>query len=123
MTITTNTTSSTNPRIHPDTAASPTDDTHTSASATSDCEQQHAAKSSNTPTSKKARKTNHKRCHACRKKLGLAGGITCKCGFVFCSKHRYPDQHTCSFDFKAHDRAQLAKDVVGGGEFAKVERV
>ena len=72
-----------------------------------------------TPATKKARK----RCYACRKKLGLAGGIKCKCGFVFCSKHRYPNQHACTFDFKAHDRALLAKDVVGGGAFAKVERV
>ena len=72
-----------------------------------------------TPATKKA----SKRCYACRKKLGLAVGIKCKCGFVFCSKHRYPNQHACTFDFKAHDRALLAKDVVGGGAFAKVERV
>ena len=26
-----------------------------------------------------------------------------------CAAHRYPDQHVCTFDFKGHDRALLAK--------------
>lgn len=37
--------------------------------------------------------------------------------------HRYPDQHACTFDFKAHDRENLAKVVMGGGEFSKIDHL
>jgi predicted nucleic acid binding AN1-type Zn finger protein len=62
------------------------------------------------------------RCHSCNKKVGLTG-IECRCGSVYCGQHRYPEQHNCTFDFKAHDRANLQKTVVGGGEFSKMERL
>jgi hypothetical protein len=48
------------------------------------------------------------RCYSCRKKVGLTG-FECRCGFVFCGQHRYADQHSCGFDYRAHDRALLAK--------------
>ncbi len=42
-----------------------------------------------------------KRCqHAdCKKKLGLLG-FDCRCGHKFCSSHRMPDDHACTFDFR-----------------------
>lgn len=52
--------------------------------------------------------TDKSRCYTCRKKCGLTG-FTCRCTFTFCAAHRYPDQHVCTFDFKGHDRALLAK--------------
>lgn len=73
------------------------------------------------PTEKLVQK-NKKRCWECRKKVGLTA-IECRCGYVFCSAHRYADQHNCSFDFKAADRAELARRNPGGGEFGKLERL
>lgn len=66
---------------------------------------------------------HHRRCSSCSKKVGLTGGLECKCGQLFCSKHRYPESHSCSFDFKNAERAQLAKTVVGGGQFDKVNKI
>ncbi|GMF34764.1 unnamed protein product [Phytophthora fragariaefolia] len=65
---------------------------------------------------------NKKRCWECKKKVGLTA-IECRCGFVFCSNHRYADQHNCSFDFKAADRAELARRNPGGGQFGKLEKL
>lgn len=36
-------------------------------------------------------------------------GFDCRCGHKFCSKHRYSDQHDCSFDYKTDGRAALEK--------------
>ncbi|CAM9468521.1 unnamed protein product [Discosporangium mesarthrocarpum] len=65
---------------------------------------------------------NRKRCFTCSKKVGYTG-IACRCNYVFCALHRYPEQHDCTFDFKAADRSALKKVVVGGGQFSKVERL
>jgi hypothetical protein len=65
---------------------------------------------------------NKKRCWECKKKVGLTG-ITCRCGFVYCSSHRYGDQHNCPFDYKSAGRAELAKMNPGGGNFAKVDKL
>ncbi|KAI3877136.1 hypothetical protein MKX03_023846 [Papaver bracteatum] len=48
------------------------------------------------------------RCFSCNKKVGLTG-IKCKCGSVFCSLHRYPEKHSCDFDYKSVGRETLAK--------------
>jgi predicted nucleic acid binding AN1-type Zn finger protein len=48
------------------------------------------------------------RCFLCRKKVGLLG-FECRCGFVFCSGHRHPQDHACAFDFASMDKARLAK--------------
>ncbi|KAG5176557.1 hypothetical protein JKP88DRAFT_335451 [Tribonema minus] len=63
---------------------------------------------------------NKARCFGCNKKVGLTG-MACRCGYVYCSKHRYPEEHACTYDFKASERTQLAKTVVGGGAFSKVD--
>ncbi|CAM9352358.1 unnamed protein product [Ectocarpus sp. 4 AP-2014] len=65
---------------------------------------------------------NRKRCFTCHKKVGYTG-IACRCDYVFCSLHRYPDQHDCTFDFKTSDRNDLKRTVVGGGQFSKVDRL
>lgn len=65
---------------------------------------------------------NKKRCWECKKKVGLTA-IECRCGYVFCSGHRYADQHNCSFDFKTADRAELARRNPGGGQFGKLEKL
>lgn len=44
----------------------------------------------------------------CRKKVGLLG-FECKCGYKFCSKHRYEDTHNCSYDHVSDDIQKLIK--------------
>lgn len=50
-----------------------------------------------------------KRCLCCKKKIRLLG-FPCRCGGMFCSMHRYPEEHSCSFDYKAVGRIALAKE-------------
>jgi AN1-type zinc finger protein 5/6 len=38
-------------------------------------------------------------------------GITCRCGQVYCMKHRQPEDHHCSFDYKNYDRTRLMKQM------------
>merc|ERR1712233_107554 len=65
-------------------------------------------KESKKPKKKVQKKKN--RCWQCRKKMTLAGQFECKCGYVFCGKHRYPDSHSCDFDHKKIHQCKLAKD-------------
>jgi predicted nucleic acid binding AN1-type Zn finger protein len=51
-------------------------------------------------------KPKKNRCYSCNKKTKLTG-ITCNCGFNFCSIHRYPNEHDCTFDFKTTERLKL----------------
>jgi len=46
------------------------------------------------------------RCHSCRTKLPLTA-IKCRCGHKFCPKHRYSDQHDCTFDYKDLGKREL----------------
>ena len=48
------------------------------------------------------------RCSTCRKKVGLTG-FRCRCGVTFCGTHRYPEKHSCTFDFKSMGREAIAK--------------
>ena len=51
-----------------------------------------------------------KRCEfpTCNKKTGLLG-FECRCGNKYCTIHRFPDQHSCKFDFKSHGKELLRK--------------
>jgi hypothetical protein len=51
------------------------------------------------------------KCWHCSRKCGLIG-ISCRCGYVFCSRHRYPEEHNCSFDHKAFGVYILAKSLL-----------
>lgn len=53
-------------------------------------------------------KKKKSRCLACKKKVGLTG-FTCRCGGLFCSIHRYSDEHECSFDYKALGAQEISK--------------
>ena len=55
-----------------------------------------------------------KRCAfpSCRVKLSLSGIFWCRCGMDFCAKHRLPEDHVCSFDFKATGLKQLEEQLV-----------
>ncbi|KAF8397839.1 hypothetical protein HHK36_016764 [Tetracentron sinense] len=61
------------------------------------------------------------RCSTCRKRVGLTG-FRCRCGTTFCSSHRYPEQHGCTFNFKEAGREAIAKanPVVKGEKLEKI---
>lgn len=63
-----------------------------------------------------------RKCYYCSKKVGVLG-IECRCGELFCTKHRHPEDHKCTFDFKYHDKEILKNNVVGGGEFEKISKI
>ena len=69
---------------------------------------------------KKKQKKN--RCYECRKKCGLASGFECKCGYLFCSKHRYAEDHNCKYDYRGEGAALLEKnnEVVRGIKLDKI---
>uniref|UniRef100_A0A1D1YZM5 Zinc finger AN1 domain-containing stress-associated protein 15 n=1 Tax=Anthurium amnicola TaxID=1678845 RepID=A0A1D1YZM5_9ARAE len=48
------------------------------------------------------------RCSCCRRRVGLTG-FRCRCGDLFCSRHRHSDTHDCSFDYKAAAREEISK--------------
>ena len=63
------------------------------------------------PTHESKEPKEQKRCPTCRHKL-LLSDTACRCGLRHCGKHRLPEEHGCSFDHKAHDKAALQKVVV-----------
>jgi len=49
------------------------------------------------------------RCWCCSRKCGLTG-FTCRCGYVYCSKHRHAEDHECDFDHQAMGKDMLSKN-------------
>ena len=56
--------------------------------------------------SKKSDKPKKKRCAICKKKLSILD-FGCRCGNLYCSVHRLPEQHNCSFDYE-----KMGKDIL-----------
>lgn len=56
----------------------------------------------------KLNKKKKRRCHSCRAKLSLVA-VECRCGSLFCDRHRYAEDHDCPFDYKAEARAAISK--------------
>lgn len=57
---------------------------------------------------------NKKRCFLCNCRMDLAIREIgkCKCDYVFCSLHRLPEQHGCTFDHKEHSRQEARAKMV-----------
>lgn len=51
------------------------------------------------------------RCYKCNKKIGLMA-FTCKCNNNYCSNCRYPEVHSCNFDYKNHEKNILKEQLV-----------
>jgi hypothetical protein len=51
------------------------------------------------------------RCGCCRKKLALTD-MECRCKIRFCSAHRLPEEHACTFDHRGLARATLTQQLV-----------
>lgn len=51
-----------------------------------------------------------KRCSVCGKKTGLTNAYSCRCSNNFCAAHRYPEAHSCTFDYKTEGRKLLEQN-------------
>ena len=49
------------------------------------------------------------RCSMCNIKLNITNSILCKCEQLLCYKHRYYNEHKCTFDYKTAEREILAR--------------
>lgn len=67
-----------------------------------------AAAESSEPAKVREEQTDKTKCWTCSKKCGLTG-FECRCGYVFCSKHRHAEDHLCDFDHKTAGREIIAK--------------
>ena len=61
------------------------------------------------------------KCIICKKKLTLTD-MKCRCGVKLCTKHRLPEQHQCSYNFKK-DQPDQKKLGLGGGQFVKIIKI
>lgn len=77
--------------------------------------------SSSPPKVQKSSLIKTVRCFSCREKLGMFG-ISCKCGHVYCSQHRMPEDHSCTYDFKSQQKQILEKQnpKVAGSKLEKI---
>ena len=59
------------------------------------------------------KKNKSSRCAVCRKKVGLLA-FTCACSdtLKFCSEHRLPENHLCTFDHKSKGKNILSGKLV-----------
>jgi predicted nucleic acid binding AN1-type Zn finger protein len=57
----------------------------------------------------------------CTKKLGIMPFV-CRCEKEYCAKHRIPETHDCTFDYKTAGREALQK-ANQKIEFDKVEKI
>lgn len=63
---------------------------------------------SNQSSKKKTKPVKRCQFSGCKKKLTLTQkSIACKCKMYFCAKHRYAEDHSCTFDFKSADKKIL----------------
>jgi hypothetical protein len=69
------------------------------------------------------KKSNIGRCNidGCTKKLGIMPFV-CRCEREYCAKHRMPETHECTFDYKSSGRAalQMANQKI---DFIKVAKI
>ncbi|KAL6122719.1 hypothetical protein NUSPORA_00248 [Nucleospora cyclopteri] len=49
-------------------------------------------------------------CGVCKKKLKFISTYQCRCGNNYCGKHRFFDQHSCTFDYKTEAKKILEQN-------------
>ena len=59
------------------------------------------------------------KCILCKKKQFIIN--SCRCGQIFCLKHRHPESHNCSFDFKNDEESKI--DIGESCEFKKLDKI
>ena len=60
-----------------------------------------------TNMTKKIKQPNKSRCATCNKKINITNTFSCRCNKSFCPKHRHPELHSCTFDYRSEGRKQL----------------
>lgn len=55
------------------------------------------------------RQEDKTKCWLCDKKVGLLG-MQCRCGYFYCTEHRYAEMHACEYDYKSNERRKLKKE-------------
>ena len=63
-----------------------------------------------------------KRCTQCKKKLGVIS-YTCKCEKLFCISHLQPQDHACTFNYKAEADIILTKYLESEQRASKLEKI
>ena len=65
------------------------------------------------------------RCKTCRKKIPLMmRGMPCQCGFEYCSAHRLPESHECTFDHRGKHLSNASEKITAMKCVAdKVEKI
>lgn len=66
-------------------------------------------------------KKKKNKCQMCKKKVGLTG-FTCRCEGLFCSVHRYSNEHRCTFDYREHGAEEIRRNnpVIKGEKIQKI---
>lgn len=49
------------------------------------------------------------RCKKCLKKNTIME-FKCKCNNIYCSIHRYPEEHDCSYDYKQNEKRKIVEE-------------
>lgn len=54
--------------------------------------------------------------------LCCAAGFTCRCEGLFCSVHRYSNEHRCTFDYREHGAEEIRRNnpVIKGEKIQKI---
>jgi len=63
-----------------------------------------------------------KRCEQCKKKLGIMEYV-CKCEKRFCISHLQPQEHGCTFNYKAEAKKAILKQLESEPHASSFERV
>lgn len=58
--------------------------------------------------------SNKLKCFICNKKLSIIDEITakCKCNNYYCNIHKYPDKHSCVYNYVKENQEILEKKLV-----------
>lgn len=66
------------------------------------------------PSQEEQKQKSRRRCFRCQSKLELVQQElgSCRCGFVFCMRHRLPEQHDCVFDHQGRGRQEAVRKMV-----------
>jgi predicted nucleic acid binding AN1-type Zn finger protein len=74
------------------------------------------------PDIEKEKNKHCTRCNQCKKKLGLME-YTCKCEKRFCISHLQPQEHACTFNYKAEADVALIKHLESEIRAPKLEKI
>jgi len=74
-----------------------------------DTNNESASKSETPSDAPKIQKKKKTRCTKCKINVGCIG-FPCRCGGIFCSTHRYANEHCCTFDYKEHGAEEIRKN-------------